>query len=89
MECTELYAYQQKRELQILGSCIDGKASTPVMRDFRQAQAEATQMQSELVKQAGQFASAPAMDPSKNPEAIPAMQAMAGAMGGQPPQPQE
>jgi len=51
-----------------------------------QAQAEATQMQSELVKQAGQFASAPAMDPSKNPEAIPAMQAMAGAMQDQPPQ---
>jgi len=51
-----------------------------------QAQAEATQMQSELVKQAGQFASAPAMDPSKNPEAIPAMEAMAGAMQGQPPQ---
>jgi len=54
-----------------------------------QQQAEATQMQAELVKQAGQFASAPAMDPSKNPQAIPAMEAMAGAMQGEQPQPQE
>ena len=54
-----------------------------------QQQAEATQMQAELVKQAGQFASAPAMDPSKNPEAIPAMEAMAGAMQGQQQPPQE
>ena len=46
-------------------------------------------MQAELVKQAGQFASAPAMDPSKNPQAIPAMEAMAGAMQGEQPQPQE
>jgi len=54
-----------------------------------QQQAEATQMQAELVKQAGQFASAPAMDPTKNPQAIPAMEAMAGAMQGGQPQPQE
>ena len=54
-----------------------------------QAQAEQQQMQASLMDQAGQFASAPAMDPEKNPEAIPAMQAMAGAMGGQPPQPPE
>ena len=54
-----------------------------------QEQQQAQIQQQELLKQAGQFASAPAMDPSKNPEAIPAMQAMAGAMGGQPPQLEE
>ena len=54
-----------------------------------QEQQQAQVQQQELLKQAGQFASAPAMDPSINPEAIPAMQAMAGAMGGQPPQPPE
>jgi len=54
-----------------------------------QEQQQAQVQQQELLKQAGQFASAPAMDPTKNPEAIPAMQAMAGAMGGQPPQLEE
>lgn len=54
-----------------------------------QQAAEQQQMQASLMDQAGQLAGAPAMDPSKNPEAIPAMQAMAGAMGGQPPQPPE
>ena len=39
------------------------------------------------MSQAGQFARAPAMDPDKNPEAVPALQAMAGSMGGQQPQP--
>ena len=42
-------------------------------------------MQQNLMSQAGQFASAPAMDPAKNPEAIPAIQAMAGQMTGGPP----
>lgn len=50
------------------------------------------QMQASLVQQAGQFASAPAMDPAKNPQAIDgiqaAMQAMAGQQGQQPPAPQ-
>ena len=58
------------------------------MQQEQQA-AEQQQMQASLMDQAGQFASAPAMDPSKNPEAVPAMEAMAGAMGGQPPQPPE
>ena len=53
-----------------------------------QQQAQQQQMQASLMSQAGQFASAPAMDPDKNPEAIPAIQAMAGAMGGQQQQPQ-
>ena len=65
-----------------------------LVKSMEQMQQEQEQQQSqiqqqELLKQAGQFASAPAMDPSKNPEAIPAMQAMAGAMQGQPQQPQE
>ena len=54
-----------------------------------QAQAMQAQQMQSLTDQAGQLASAPAMDPSKNPEAIPAMQAMAGAMGGQTPQLEE
>ena len=65
-----------------------------LVKSMEQMQQEQEQQQSqiqqqELLKQAGQFASAPAMDPTKNPEAIPAMQAMAGAMGGQPPQLEE
>ena len=43
-------------------------------------------MQASLMDQAGQFANAPAMDPAKNPEAVPTMEAMAGALGGQQPQ---
>ena len=54
-----------------------------------QAQAMQAQQMQSLTDQAGQLASAPAMDPSKNPEAIPAMQAIAGAMGGQTPQLEE
>jgi len=42
-----------------------------------------------LVQQAGQFASAPAMDPSKNPEAIDGIQAAMQTMSGQPPQQQQ
>ena len=38
------------------------------------------QSQQELVKQAGQFAGAPMMDPSKNPEA---MEMMNGLVGGE------
>ena len=46
------------------------------------------QMQASLVQQAGQFASAPAMDPEKNPEAIDGIQAaMQGMMGQQEEQP--
>ena len=41
------------------------------------------QMQASLVQQAGQFASAPAMDPAKNPEAIDGVQAAMQAMSGQ------
>jgi len=41
------------------------------------------QMQASLVNQAGQFASAPAMDPSKNPQAIDGMQAAMQALTGQ------
>ena len=40
-----------------------------------------------LTDQAGQLASAPMMDPTKNPEAMDAMNQMAPAMaGGMPPQ---
>ena len=39
-------------------------------------------MQQELVKQAGQFANGPMMDPTKNPEAMDAMNQMAPAMAG-------
>jgi len=44
------------------------------------------QQQQSLMDQAGQLAGAPLMDPSKNPQALPAMEAMAGVMGGQPEQ---
>jgi hypothetical protein len=54
-------------------------------------QAMQQQMQASLVQQAGQFASAPAMDPSKNPEAVEgiaaATQAMLGQQQQQPAQP--
>jgi len=53
-------------------------------RNAEQAQAMQQQQQAALLGQAGQFASAPAMDPSKNPEAIPTMQQMVGSMTGQP-----
>ena len=44
------------------------------------------QMQASLVQQAGQFASAPAMDPAKNPEAIEGIKtAMQGMTGQQQP----
>jgi hypothetical protein len=53
-------------------------------------QAMQQQMQASLVNQAGQFASAPAMDPAKNPQAIEgiqaAMQTLAGQQTGQPQQ---
>ena len=45
------------------------------------------QMQASLVQQAGQFASAPAMDPSKNPEAVDGIAAATQAMFGQQQQP--
>ena len=47
----------------------------------QQAAMEQAQQQS-LMDQAGQLAGAPLMDPSKNPQAVPAMEAMAGMMGG-------
>jgi len=43
-----------------------------------QEQAAAMQQQQSLLDQAGQFASSPMMDPSKNPEATQAMEAMVG-----------
>lgn len=52
-------------------------------------QAMQQQMQASLVQQAGQFASSPAMDPSKNPEAIEGIQAAMQTMSGQPPQQQQ
>jgi hypothetical protein len=55
----------------------------------QQAEQEAAmqqQQQQSLMDQAGQLAGAPLMDPSKNPQALPAMEAMAGVMGGQPEQ---
>ena len=52
-------------------------------RNSEQAQAQQTQQRAALLQQAGQFAGSPAMDPSKNPEAIPAMQQMLGSMTGQ------
>ena len=51
----------------------------------QQAEQEAAmqqQQQQSLMDQAGQLAGAPLMDPSKNPQAVPAMEAMAGMMGG-------
>ena len=47
-----------------------------------QAQQQAAQQQ-ELMKQAGKFASAPMMDPSKNPEAKDAMRTVLQGMGQQ------
>ena len=47
-----------------------------------QAQAQQQQAQQALVGQAGQMMSSPMMDPSKNPEALEAMNAMAPALGG-------
>jgi hypothetical protein len=57
-------------------------------RNQEQAQAQQTQQRAALLQQAGQFASSPMMDPSKNPDAIPTMQqitqTMQGAQQGQP-----
>ena len=55
-------------------------------RQAEAQQAQQTQMQQSLTDQAGQLASAPMMDPSKNPEALDAMKAMAPAMEQQPQQ---
>jgi len=54
------------------------------MEEQQAEQQQAMQMQTQqsLMDQAGQFASSPMMDPSKNPEALGAMEQMAGAMGG-------
>jgi hypothetical protein len=51
---------------------------------MQQQQAQAQQM--ELTKQAGQLASAPMMDPSKNPQAMEMMNGGAGEEGAAPPQ---
>jgi 23S rRNA pseudoU1915 N3-methylase RlmH len=51
---------------------------------MQQQQAQAQQM--ELTKQAGQLASAPMMDPSKNPQAMEMMNGGAGEEGVAPPQ---
>ena len=54
------------------------------MEDLQQEQAQAQQQQAQqaLVGQAGQMMSSPMMDPSKNPEALEAMNSMAPALGG-------
>lgn len=52
------------------------KSMTEVQGEMQQAQQAMTQ--NELVKQAGQFASAPMMDPSKNPQAQEMMNGIAG-----------
>ena len=50
------------------------------MQELQQEQEQAASMQQQqsLLDQAGQFASSPMMDPSKNPEATQAMEAMVG-----------
>ena len=52
-------------------------------RNAEQQQAQQQQQQAMMMQQAGQFASSPMMDPSKNPEAIPAMQQLMGTTGAQ------
>ena len=52
-------------------------------RNQEQAQQQQQMQQAALTQQAGQFANAPLMDPSKNPEAIQAMEAITGGMQGQ------
>ena len=47
-------------------------------------QAEAMAMQQQMVGQAGQLASSPLMDPSKNPEVIEALPGMMQMATGQP-----
>ena len=47
----------------------------------QQAQQQAA-MGQELMSQAGQFANGPMMDPTKNPQALEAMQGLAGQMAG-------
>jgi hypothetical protein len=63
------------------------KGMEQIQADKQQAMQQ--QMQASLVQQAGQFASAPAMDPSKNPEAIDGIQAATQAMFGQQQQQQQ
>ena len=55
-----------------------------LVKSNEQLQQEAKQQQDsarnqELLKQAGQFANAPVMDPTKNPDAIEQMQNVAGS----------
>ena len=57
------------------------KGMEQVQNEKQQAMQE--QMQASLVQQAGQFASAPAMDPTKNPEAIDGITAAMQGMAGQ------
>jgi hypothetical protein len=52
------------------------KSMSEVQGEMQKAQQAVTQ--NELVKQAGQFASAPMMDPSKNPQAQEMMNGIAG-----------
>ena len=56
-------------------------------RNSEQAQQMQQMQQAEMLKQAGQFANAPLMDPTKNPEAIDTMNAMVGANQQQQQQP--
>ena len=54
-------------------------------RNQEQQAMQAAQMQQGLMDQAGQFVNSPMMDPSKNPDAVEGMQALAGQMAGGPP----
>ena len=55
-------------------------------RQAEQQQAQQAQMQQSMVDQAGQLAGTPMMDPTKNPEATDAVNAMAQQMAGAPQQ---
>jgi len=57
-------------------------------RNQEQQQQQQQAQQQMMMSQAGQFASSPMMDPSKNPEAIPAMQQMMGTNAAQQEAPQ-
>ena len=57
--------------------------------DERNQEQQATQqqaLQQNILGQAGQIASAPMMDPSKNPQAVEAMEGMMGGIAGPPPE---
>ena len=63
------------------------KGPEQLQQEMQQQQQQ--QMQQSLMDQAGQLAGAPMMDPQKNPDAIPSLQAAVTGQAQTPPPPEE